>query len=160
MRIARKLCLQGWTQPLQILLYLRRPFSPRKKDHSSRHFLLRLIGHAPGASSAKPCPGACARRTPVWPLPAVPGWRASSPAWSCAPHPGPSPAPHPCGRCSAPRRSSRSRPPGSSLRCGDNGRFRFLPVLSQRQKRVERSNSSEYSSLAVWEISIFSRKRG
>ena len=27
-------------------------------------------------------------------------------------------------------------------------------------ERVERSNRSEYSSLAVWEISIFSRKRG
>ena len=98
MRTARKLCLHGWTQPLQILLYLRQPFSPRKKDHSSRHFLLRLIGRAPGASSGGPCPGACARCTPFSPPPVVPGWRVSSPAWSCAPHPGPSPAPHPCGR--------------------------------------------------------------
>ena len=80
---------------MQTLLYLRRPFSPRKKAHSSRHFLLRLIGHAPGASSGGLCPGACARRTPAWPPPADPGWRAFSPAWSCAPHPSPPPINHP-----------------------------------------------------------------
>ena len=40
---------------------------------SCRHFLLRLIGRAPGASSEEPCPGACARRTPAWPPPAVLG---------------------------------------------------------------------------------------
>ena len=79
---ARKLCLQGWTQPLQSRLYCRLPFSPRKKAHSSRHFTPRLIvPPVPGAFS----PGqawAAASRTPAWPPPAVPGWRAFSPAAS------------------------------------------------------------------------------
>lgn len=73
---ARKLCLQGWTQPLQSRLYCRLPFSPRKKAHSSRHFTPRLIvPPVPGAFS----PGqvwAAASRTPALPPPAAPGWRA------------------------------------------------------------------------------------
>ena len=96
---ARKLCLQGWTQPLQSRLYCRLPFSPRKKAHSSRHFTPRLTAPpAPGASS----PGqawAAASRTPALPPPAVPGWRAFSPAASAPRAPWPSPAPRPVCRC-------------------------------------------------------------
>ena len=73
-----KTLLAGVDTALQTLLYLRRPFSPRKKAHSSRHFLLRLICHAPGASSGGLCPGACARRTPFSPPPAAPGWKGAS----------------------------------------------------------------------------------
>ncbi len=43
---------------MQSLLYWRRSFSPRKKDHSSRHFLLRFITrHDTEASSPEPCLG-------------------------------------------------------------------------------------------------------
>lgn len=70
--------IQGWTQPLQSLLYWRLPFSPRKNVHSRRHFLLRLISRpAPGDSSAgRACPGFSATRTPVSRPPAAPGWKA------------------------------------------------------------------------------------
>ena len=79
--------MQGWTQPLQSLLYWRLPFSPRENDHSRRHFLLRLISRpAPGASSAgQACPGFSVPRTTVSRPPAAPGWKAFSPPWSCAP---------------------------------------------------------------------------
>ena len=96
---ARKLCLQGWIQPLQSRLYCRLPFSPRKKAHSSRHFTPRLTDPpAPGASS----PGqvwAAASRTPALPPPAVPGWRAFSPAASAPRAPWPFPAPRRACRC-------------------------------------------------------------
>ena len=96
---ARKLCLQGWTQPLQSRLYCRLPFSPRKKAHSSRHFTPRLIvPPTPGAFSPWQA-WAAASRTPALPPPAVPGWRAFSPAASAPRAPGPFPVPRPVCRC-------------------------------------------------------------
>lgn len=64
---------------LQIWLYCRLPFSPRKNAHSSRHFLLRLIGsHAPAHHGRASCPpGACAQHTPVWHPLTAHGWKAS-----------------------------------------------------------------------------------
>lgn len=63
----RKLCLQSWTQFLQKGWYCRRPVSPRKKAHSIRHFLLRLIDHhAPGCCGwDAPYPGTFVPRIPV-----------------------------------------------------------------------------------------------
>ena len=64
--IALKLCLQGWTQPLQRRLYCRLPLSPRKNAHSSRHFPLRLIvPPAPEASSPAGAFLPAAPRTPA-----------------------------------------------------------------------------------------------
>lgn len=45
--ITRKLCLHGRTQRRQTSLYLRLPSASRKNAHSSFHFWLLLIGHAP-----------------------------------------------------------------------------------------------------------------
>ena len=45
--ITRKLCLHGRTQRRQTSLYLRLPSESRKNAHSSFHFWLLLIGHAP-----------------------------------------------------------------------------------------------------------------
>lgn len=86
----RKLCLQSWTQFLQKGWYCRRPVSPRKKAHSIRHFLLRLIDHhAPGCCGQDALsPRAFVLRIPVLRPPAVPGWRAL-----------PFPVPHPGGHC-------------------------------------------------------------
>ena len=86
----RKLCLQSWTQFLQKGWYCRRPVSPRKKAHSIRHFLLRLIDHhAPGCCGQDALsPRAFVPRIPVSRPPAVPGWRAL-----------PFPVPHPGGHC-------------------------------------------------------------
>lgn len=97
---ARKLCLQSWAQPWQTLLYFRLPVPSRKKDHSSRHFLLRLIDrHAPGPPGRGVLfPGACAPNIPVSRPPAAPGWRAFSQARSLRRPPRPSPLPHPGGR--------------------------------------------------------------
>ena len=54
MAIIPKLCLQGWTQPLQSLLYWRLPFSSRKNVHSRCRFLLRLMSlPITGTSSAE-----------------------------------------------------------------------------------------------------------
>ena len=88
---AQKLCLQGWTQSLQNLLYWRLSFSLKKNVHSERHFLLRFI--------SRPYPGFLLRggfvraslfgTLPLSILQALPDG-GFSPAWSCALRLGPS----------------------------------------------------------------------
>ena len=92
--------LQSWVQPRQRALKVMRFRSLRKNAHSSRHFLLRLIGSpAPAHHDRTSCPpGAYAQHIPVWHPPTAHGWKAS-PALSVLRTPGLFPIPHRVCHC-------------------------------------------------------------